>query len=275
MQALQTFRSFTAWNGTMLFMGQILTQDQIPWYYLPVWISITTPLLYLTLFMLGLGSSVHSILTRPIFRLGWEKRWRLALLAWLFGPLLAIIIGRSIIYDTWRHVFFIYPAIILLAVAGLLELRRWISRRWNANAARLTASLLVVVSSVWVAAHMIGKHPLEHLYFNRLAGPNLTAVQERYELDYWGLSYRPALEFIHQSDPRDSVKVKTSNRAGEFTWYILAPEAQAQIDFVESLDDADYYVTNLPNDPLAAGAGNVLYAVEVDGVQIARIYRLP
>jgi len=46
-----------------------------------------------------------------------------------------------------------------------------------------------------------GYHSLQNIYFNRLAGSNLTEIRRRFEMDYWGLSQRKALERLLEIDP--------------------------------------------------------------------------
>jgi len=46
-------------------------------------------------------------------------------LLWVMAPLVAVIGPRSVVFDGWWHVYFIYPA-LLLAVRGVQALAyRW------------------------------------------------------------------------------------------------------------------------------------------------------
>ena len=73
-QAFQQFRLFADWNDRMLFMGEFVTAASIPWYYLPVWIGISTPISYLVLFVSGLPFSVRWLIKRPLGELSLSKR---------------------------------------------------------------------------------------------------------------------------------------------------------------------------------------------------------
>ncbi|MCP4049359.1 MAG: hypothetical protein GY730_01445, partial [bacterium] len=102
------------WTGTMLYMGSFIKSTELPWHYIPVWITLTTPPLYLLFFITGSAS---------FFIPGKYKNNSnilndLATALWIITPVLTIIVLNSVIYDAWRHLFFIYPAIILLTLKG-------------------------------------------------------------------------------------------------------------------------------------------------------------
>ena len=106
----------------VLFMGKLISPQELPWSYLPVWIGITTPLAYQALFVIGCGSAVWSGARRGNAWLAENFRGQLLALAWVFGPIIAVIVLRPVLYDGWRQMFFIYPGIVLLSVEGA----RWL-----------------------------------------------------------------------------------------------------------------------------------------------------
>ena len=273
-EAFKVFQSYENWNSSMLFMGQIITSENIPWYYLPVSIAVTTPPLYLFLFISGCLYAGFQLLRKPLFQFTAEKRSLLVDLAWFFGPLIVIIIGHSIVYDSWRHVFFIYPAFLLISLRGLLGLHTWLKQRWSQKGALTIFIVILTISFSATSVHIIQTHPLEHIYFNFLAGPDLKTAAQRFEMDYWGLSYRQALEYFYENDSAEHLKIKAANRAGEFSITILNPEAARQLEFVEDIRDADYYVTNMPDDIPADKEAVEVYAVSIKGVKIAVVYQL-
>ena len=54
---------------------------------------------------------------------------------------------------------------------------------------------------------MIKDHPHQNVYFNFLAGKN---IQTKFELDYWGLSNKQALEYILKNDSKNIIKDRLS-----------------------------------------------------------------
>lgn len=73
-ETLKTFSSFNVYQFNNYFMGTILDGADLPWYYLPVWIVLTTPVLFSVLSIIGLiASAVHPVKQRHIDRVDWEK----------------------------------------------------------------------------------------------------------------------------------------------------------------------------------------------------------
>jgi hypothetical protein len=188
-QAFKNMANFRH-NHYIIFMGESVRASNLPWYYLPAWIVITTPLIYLGLFIVG-SCSVLISLKNNYFRL-WtndNQLQDLIFLALFIGPIVAVILLNSVLYNGWRHLYFVYPAFILICVRGLVLL--WDMPKFTF----FCRSLLVLVVSIGclhTSYWMIKYHPLQNVFFNRFAGN----WSERFEVDYWGLSNKPALDKI-------------------------------------------------------------------------------
>lgn len=242
-QAFSNMQHFR-WTGPMLYQGATIYASDIPWHYVPQWVLITTPLLQLALIGLGIGVVIHQTIKR-----GWHlygkgtREWQDLLFAGLgLGPVLAIIAMHSVLYDGWRQVYFIYPSLLLLAVRGLVGLWRWLGARprWQQ---RLAAGTLVVgvLSS---AGQLVWMHPLESLYFNVLAGPQ---PKQRFEQDYWGISYLEGLKWILAHDDRPLIRVYTEPLMSpplRMSSLIMLPGSKERIQVVYELKDADYFLAN-------------------------------
>ena len=180
------------WEGMVFFMGKIYDPGTIPFYYLPVWIGLTIPLVYLGFILYGsivagarMGGAVRRL--RPYFSA--EQRMDFLVLALTYAPVAAVFVLDARLYQGWRHLYFIYPGMVYLLVVGYDRLHGALPR-----AANLLLGLGVAVSVVT----MVRIHPHQQVYFNLSvwAGPSLLG---RFELDYWGVSYRAAfLELARQ-----------------------------------------------------------------------------
>src|SRR6185503_14445081 len=96
----EAFRQMGAypWLGDMLFMGKYIKAMQAPWYYIPVWMGITIPLLYLFFFMCGFIAIVKGLFRGVPFII---NRWPdLIFLFCLFAPVVSILILKSVVYAT-------------------------------------------------------------------------------------------------------------------------------------------------------------------------------
>jgi hypothetical protein len=170
------------WNGQVLFNSQEYASTQLPYSYLPVLfgIQLTEPVWALTL--LGVFAAVFG---------GREKRELIILtIVWFVLPLLGFIITRSPLYDNFRQIFFIIPPIFMLAGVVFERIK---NIKWQA--AFMVACLLPgVIDSMRL-------HPYEYTYYNRFAGD----VFRKYELDYWGTSYREAARYLNENASENAI----------------------------------------------------------------------
>jgi hypothetical protein len=164
------------WEGDMLFAGREVAATALPWTYVPVWMAVTTPPVVLC----GLlWAAVATLVTRKD-----ERWWRIGL--WTVGvaPIVLAIAKHSTLYDSWRHLLFVYPPLVVLAASGWCDLLALASNRRLLRAAALVA---LVAGCAEPLLFMVRNHPHEVVYFNALVGGPRGAYL-RYELDYWGNS---------------------------------------------------------------------------------------
>jgi len=193
---LEAFRTLAhvPWDGTVLYLGQMVPARQLPWHYLFVWIGITTPLFYLILFGVGWIRCLWKAAANPP---QWLMRETVeaALLLLLAAPIAMVLLFHSVIYDGWRHLYFAYPAMLYFSIRGVAAVASGTSRLGQfASPVRVLLALMGALCLGQISWVMIRYHPLQNVYFNRLAGANLGEIRRRFEMDYWGLSQRRALE---------------------------------------------------------------------------------
>jgi hypothetical protein len=239
LEAFDNMRSFR-WTGTVFYNGADIHATDLPWHYALVWLGITTPVLYLAAALLGLGLAGYQLM-RQHWRL-WADEQGLQdifFLGFFVGPLLAVMVLHSVLYDGWRQLYFIYPAFLLLALRGWVASVRW-RAPWAGWRRLLYAG--TALSLGLVAAQMVRDHPFQNVYFNVLAGPN---VERRFEMDYWGLGYRRDLEYVAAHDTRPVVKVFAPGPSGaQLNLWLLPPEQRDRLHFVDTPEQADYFLTN-------------------------------
>ena len=274
-QFLRAFKTMSRypWDWPVLYIGRSLASSSLPWHYIPVWMLITTPLLYSGFFLVGVFRSFIEIIKQR-FRLFREEKKRndILFLSWFFIPLLAVIIFRSVVYDSWRHLYFIYPAFLILAVKGLLFL--WASMKSLGRLAKVLKPvyILIIVSClIYAAAFMVINHPFQNVYFNRLAGNDLRA---KWELDYWGLSYRQALEYVIRHDSAEQISVYVANYPGELNRLILKPEDQKRLVYSSKPEGAAYVLSNYRWHKEDYPYPNEIYSITVGRAKIMSVFKL-
>ncbi|TGD78578.1 ArnT family glycosyltransferase [Hymenobacter wooponensis] len=274
---LEVFQSFSRYPTDMLtvYLGKEISVRQLPWHYAPVWILVTTPAVYSALFLVGLGGVAWAA-RRPLAWLSTTTgRLDLLLVAWCLGPVLAIIVLNSVIYDGWRHLYFIYPAFLLLAVRAVHTL--WYQWRATTSSVGLVTGWLglglFVLSLGTVAYRMVQEYPYQNMYFS-LPGPMAGRLFER---DYWALSGREGVEWILAHDAAPQVAVGTDPRSKlvlHNAQLLLPPAERARLRMV-SPEQATYFLTTYRWHPEGYPKyGRPVYERQVDGVTILSIFRL-
>jgi hypothetical protein len=260
------------------YAGQFVWSDNLPWHYAPVWISITTPILYTVSFVAGTLFAAFSLLKKPVqpnARL--HKIIDVTCLIWFFLPILLIMASKSLLYNAWRHLFFIYPAFLMFSLHGFVFFFQTFTSRFTGrkHAIAIIACMLCAgLCLLGPVSFMIKHHPYQNVYFNRLAGKDMPTIKQRFELDYWGLSYRAALEYLLQMDQREQIAVHAATEVGETSANILKPEDRKRLRYVPTPEKADYFMSNFLWHPDEYAYDNEVFSVKIDGAQIMVIYRL-
>ncbi|MEM7106191.1 MAG: glycosyltransferase [Bacteroidota bacterium] len=173
----------------MLFAGEHIWSDRVPWHYLPTWFGVGAPLFM----VLGLlASPILLILFRkdikglPFFLVGFAG----------FFPLIYAIANKSPLYDGMRHFIFIYPILALFAAwawaQGIHHLRP--------KAVRAGTAIILVVLLALPARWMVVNHPYQYIYFNELNG-GVDNAFARYETDYWMNSMKGLSDWFLENVP--------------------------------------------------------------------------
>jgi hypothetical protein len=277
-EAMRNMAQFR-WLNWVLYRGHYYPSTNLPWHYLPVWIVITTPILYLLLTAIGVCAILKTALVNK-FRL-WCTEYELQDLIFisiLVAPIAAAVLLKSTVYDGWRQFYFIYPALIYIAMRGFVIV--WSFCR--AMKFPKFAVFILLISSLAVTTFwMIRNHPYQHIYFNRLAGP---AWVTQYEGDYWGLTNTKGLDFIARTDPRAQVSIYNIGNTSIPQAFLLLPDnTKSRFKVTTSVTEANYAITNFRflnrldaqnlYDEISSKFP-IVYEVQVDGMTVLAVFKL-
>lgn len=249
----------TAGLATILFFGNPIPENKLPFYYLPLWIFISTPLAPQLLTGIGLITSIRK-------KANVMDRFMRMLLC--LG-IAAVIIIRPVLYNGWRHMYFFYVPIFWFAGTGI----NWLfnnSRKWI----RLSGICLVLFSAGFTAVRIIQLHPYEYIYLN----PLFQSREGDFDRDYWRLSTSEALKWIAEQE-QDEVRVSDTNAAINNSIISLFPQQRkhlliSQYNALHRIP-ADYLIFNYSG---ASGSEqkyplfDPAYVIERDGIKLAEVY---
>lgn len=198
--------SHSPWDIDTLFEGRLVNSLHLPADYMAVYFAIKTPELVLVLLALA-AVLVAAALLRSRALPAWTDAGGHFVLgvAFLF-PFLFFVVFRPVAYDCIRHFLFVFPAIA--AIAGLTFDRILDGIRTQPAVLRGGFAAAVLGYLGWHAALMVELHPDQYVYYNAVVG-GVEGAQNRYELDYWGNSYREAVNrlaaYVHDEEQRTGV----------------------------------------------------------------------
>lgn len=254
----------------VLFKGRLIPAVAAPLDYIPTYLGILLPELFLLLLLaaliLGVRRSVHLIRSRQELHFPFSGAVLLALAAGL--PVLVAVLVRSTLYDGLRHFIFILPPLACLAGWAWHSVLERLERRSFGLAAALTliAALLLVLQSY----QMVRLHPYEYAYYNQLVG-GLPGAASRFETDFWGTAASAAakalVEAVNQSSGGSTEKIKVFvSGANPYSVEIYLP---ARFEITADITQADFLIGGIRGFALNSLPGRQFLAVTRLGVPLA------
>jgi hypothetical protein len=242
------------WDGEVLFNGMRYKPTELPYSYLPVLLGIQLTEPVWLLFLAGL------IVTIMGARKGQDdKKILLGLvLLWLILPLIGLIILHPPLYDNFRQVLFIIPPVFLMAGIAFSMIKH---ARWQA--------MLIVLVLLPGMINGVRLYPYEYIYYNRFVG-GVHGALRRFELDYWGTTYREAAEYVNSiASPNSYVWV-------EGPAHLFEPYSRKDLKVLDAFDPdlagKEYYLVTLSRydfDLLIAPEAKTIFTISRDGAPLA------
>jgi len=233
------------WGHSVLFGGQFILAEEIGWQYFPVWFAITTPIIYILTFLTGVGILIANFFRKPIvFFRNNDKRINILFAVCAFAPIMAVIILKSVLYDGWRQLYFVYPPMVFIGIYGL----NFLLKRKNKILGYSLISV-ILLSMTLTASFMIVNYPFNNVYFNALLSKKEPEhIRKSFDMDYWGTSYKQALEYILSNDSSQRISICVANPPGRENIRMLKDQDRKRIRFT-SRKNATYFITNFRGHP--------------------------
>lgn len=239
-ETFQEFSNYNIWNGTVYFLGDWYSGNALPWYYLPVWLCLSIPLWYLAFMLAGaagaaafvlrsrrrLGSALRRVLLGP-------GRWFVLCLTVAVLPVAAAILMHSTLYNGWRHMYFIFPELVVVALFGVQWLFRLLrGRRWPRRLLAGGLAALLAGQACWIG----WMHPFEKFYLNPV-GQSMCDLLEK---DYWYES--TTAQILHILEVDDSRRINLSHNAFSYlpAFHYLSDEDARRVYVYNSLTYTDW-----------------------------------
>ncbi len=190
LRALSEFSNFPQ-DVEVLLDGTNYRSTQLPWYYVPLYFSVQLPE-----FLLALLAA--SLVTLPFVLKTLDKvRQQLLSLMLLMGllPILYAMLHHPALYDAVRHFLFATSLASIVAALTLRQIYLSLRALFNGQSVQRVIAIgtaVVVVATITMQMSIMRQlHPYEYIFINQFAG-GVAGAFGRYELDYWGSSFKEA-----------------------------------------------------------------------------------
>ena len=210
--------------------------------YWALYLLLIVPVAYLLLSLLGIGGFCRrggGVLDREAAPAGGTVMTMMLVL-------LAVVLGyqfltRPVVYNGWRHVYFLYPVLVAFAVYGLCFLRKTCNAG-KRRAFRWAAVCALIASMLFTGAAMVREHPYEYASYNAVG----KRVALEFDRDYWKVSNTAALRELLSTE-EGTLRVACLDGEYEpflFGQQLLTQEEQARIRFDPAVENCDYLLVN-------------------------------
>lgn len=174
-----------------LFEGKLILSNQLPHYYSLKYMLISYPLVIL-------AGMVLSVVLAP-FRLKKDQLFAYFIITFAFVFVFVwMSYKNSNYYGGIRHLTFVYPLAVCMAVFGysfLLDIFEKFSNRY----VKLVPAILLLALSIDPVVHLIKNYPYSYIYFNPIAG-GVKKAYDQYETDYFQHSLKHATEWFKENE---------------------------------------------------------------------------
>lgn len=232
------------WNGQLSYWGNLVWASELPWHYTLSQILVTTPILYSSFFLVGFVSTLIMVVKRKCwhFKNSIERNSFGFILLFII-PLFSVIYFHSILYNGWRQMYFIYPAFLFVGLIGLNMILRLI--RMTTNPLKMKILYAVIYSGIIISLSstmqfLIKMHPYQYIYLNRIAGAD---PLRNFDGDYFGLSYKEALQYLHNNFKDDRLLIFSENSSCSINSLNFNKTIFDRLVFVDDIHDADFFIT--------------------------------
>lgn len=248
------------YRSCSLTLGSCLETTSLPWFYIPLWVSVTIPILFLITFVFGICRiqfDFFSDFRKPSGKLTSTKIDSLVV-SLVVLPVLIAVVSNTTLYNGWRHFYFIYPFLAYFGVRFFSH-----SSRTSIKKSQFVLSILLVFTFSSTALWMYANRPLQHLYFNQLAGDEIAT---NWDLDYFSLSNRQALDWIVSRDSRENISIQTNDNSPLYDSAVfLSKEDIDRVNFLwysQGIGEADYVIARQDLNAESKALRNILNSRE-------------
>ena len=216
------------WPNPSLFLGKQLYPESFTRWYLPIWMLFTLPIGLLLVAGWGAFLGLQGLLK------GKSITFSDALfLGWFTLPFLLVLVLNPVLYNNWRHFYFLIIPLAYVAAYGIQE--------WNTRLGYKKFNLLLGIYAVNLALPALMQPGLAALRFNDFYSKGIQVWRSGSEpfmtQDYWGLCTQDALTKLDEISTQKQLKIACKTELVELSSHLWPIERVVQVP----VERARYY----------------------------------
>jgi hypothetical protein len=268
------FFQFNTINMEVLLNGSWYCSGvSIPWYY-PFWyLGVVTPLPILGFAIIGLLILLYRMIIK------FDSLAPL-IIFWFLIPLIRFMIPEASVIDGIRHFEEVVFPLCFMAAVGSFEIYKicniTLKKLLNNRKLLIINYSFLIIVILYLIYPIITYHPYQLSYYNELVG-GITGAKGKYDMDYWGISQKKAVEWLNKNAPLGSIIhiVMSADVAAKY----LRPDLKDKLNST-GFDNADYTVVLNRQSFFYRYfysweyflRRNAVYEVKIQGVPLTTIY---
>ena len=261
------FFSHQTFPFSTLFAGRFVPASDLPWTYLPTYITLALPELVLVLLLCA------PFLAGAAISREWPDLRREPTLAYfvvglgIVFPVAFAIAIKAVLFDGMRHFIFVLP--LIAVVAALVADRIYV--RLAHLPCQWAIYLPLLFYGIGHVSIMAMLHPDQYIYYNAFVG-GVEGAQRKFKLDYWANSYAEAVQGL---ESYLYAKYGLNFEDREFTVAVCGPAISADyyfptnFRFTRRWTQADFFIAFTKDNCDRSLRGRPIFRVERMGVLLS------
>ena len=264
-----------------LYFGEYIYSKSLPWHYEIVWILFTSPLLITIFFIIGYFKMIktfslnllHSDEKNHKF---WTDHKQFIDFYFFCALTLSFFIKLKfgVSYNGWRQIYYLYPIIIYFSLCGV----EFLIKKLNKKTYHRVIAFFFIIELAFLSFWNYKNHPNQFVFFHPIFK---TFTFENFDLDYWGVSHKQALEKILEITDEKSINIIAISYTNlNDSLRVLQKNQQKKFKIVDSINKADFVIDNYmrkwsytPGEENLKENFKVVYNLIVDGNKINTVYK--
>ena len=232
---------YDIWDRDMVFNGHLITRNEIPWYYLPIWMGITIPVYILFFFVVGIVALIVGLYKGKLeFFIRDRLLWMLLFLFLI--PTIMVMSGLVGIYMGWRHVYFLFVPLVLISLYGVIKLHEVLQRNQMRVRTNLAVPMIIAAGLLGSAFHLGINHPYQGTLFNAIGTP-VGKYFDRSDNNVRFQGYLTCLEYLLENYPDQDLSIESAQYMYDMIDFTKASEEKKAriIDITGTEQSGDFY----------------------------------